>query len=226
MEWADIQKDIVKLFREDQRVNQYSVGKRPLDFYMYEEEELTDKNFLLDYDAIYSVMHDKWLKGPLLVDVSKFDRKKFLEEGRKSATQWAEKFDLDIGAIKRNIKDYEIIKDFFSELSQEEAKQWKKEIDEILENITKEIEEMKIDKDMVVDARHAIYKDGIDAIPTLALNSLNASKENISFKILQMYNYFAIARDLQMLLEDSDGIIQEATEEDIPQIKEVMKKDS
>jgi len=219
-EYSDeLQKELIKKVREEE----FKINNRPIDLYIYGEDEIKQKGFLNKYDSLYDVMENRWIKEPKIIDVDKYDRQKIVNKGKEKALEWAKKFDLDVGSIKRHIKDYEQIKEYLSHLSNEEKNKFKEEIEKILADLENEIEEIVQEKDEIVEERHKGFEIdyNIDNLEDF-ITSINwISDANIAFKLVQHWNYLKLAKELSKLLED-----EKITEDEVPEIKRIIQENT
>ncbi|MDD5589199.1 MAG: hypothetical protein PHP92_04045 [Candidatus Nanoarchaeia archaeon] len=214
----ELQKELVKVAR----VNEYKINEHPLDFYIYDIAEFTQGEFLNKYDNLYNIEKGIWIKEPFDIDISTWDRGTIVKRGMNGAIKWAQTWDLSIGNMKREIRSYEIIMQHLILLSKEEKNKFKEDIQKILVDIQNEIEKMIDGKKEVVELRHKIFEE--DFKPNLEeyYFSINFLPENIQFKLLQEFGYFSLIKGLEKLLED-DGKI---TEEEIPEVKKIIKENT
>lgn len=214
----ELQKELVKVTR----INEYKINEHPLDFYVYDISEFTQGEFLNKYDNLYDIEKEVWIKEPFDIDISTWDRGTIVKRGMDGAIKWAQTWDLSIGNMKREIRSYEIIMQHLILLSKEEKNKFKEDIQKILVDIQNEIEKMVEGKKEVVELRHKIFEE--DFKPNLEeyYFSINFLPENIQFKLLQEFGYFSLIKGLEKLLED-DGKI---TEEEIPEVKKIIKENT
>jgi len=165
----------------------------------------TDEFYNVDYsDGVYDILEDKWIKEPLIVDLDMLssedmDLESRFKRGFDMAMEWAESWDLSLGQIDREIKEFYYISDFLASLPVKYLKKFKEMLLSKLETLEKAVTELVKEREDVGDQRHDVF-DVSTELPDYH-NSINWFPENIQFKLLQRWGYFAIISELKSLLK-------------------------
>jgi hypothetical protein len=202
------------------RENEYEIMGHPVDWYIYDISEIKDKEFLKKYDSIYDIFQDSWIKKPHLIELDKFPRDEILNRAKQEAIGWCQNADISIGQIKRNTKDFDLIFEHLKLLSSDDVTKFKEEIEKILSDIEREIEELSDKKTELTKERHKGFKVEFEPDFEKFYYSINWTKPNLKFKIVQKWQYLNLIRGLEKLLEDDNKI----TEDEIPEVKEIIKE--
>ncbi len=215
-DFADFQKELVKIVREDE----YNIGNRPIDLYVLDRNLLSQDFFFDRADNIYDILHDEWLKEPFLMSIDEYDRTKVIGDAQEEALHWAQKWDLDKGAILRSVKEYELIKDHIRLLPDEKKKKFLEDINKLIVDVENEIETMWDEIEVVNEDRHLVFDEPFESNIEVYMTSLNWTKPNLVFKLLQRWGYHKLIYDLGEFLED-DGVI---TEDELPEVKKIIQE--
>lgn len=205
----------IKILRD----SEYSIHGHPIDWYIYTESELQQKDFLDKYDSMYDV-NGFWLKEPYLISSKEqFPREMIFEKAKQEAIQWAKRTDISLGEIRRHLKEYDAITLHLSILNPKEKEKFKEEINKILLDLEKEIDELIKSKKNLIEERHSAYKQPFQRDLAKYITSLNWTTPNIKFKIIARWNYLGLISAFSKVMED-----QHITEDEIPQIKQIIKE--
>lgn len=174
--------------------------EHPIEFYFELEGELGAKK----EDGIYSILKDEWLQAPRTVDLD-YDIAEIYPEVIGYAEDIASEMDIEIGEIKRDIKNIEFLQETIAQLDGEKKKLFKEKLD----NKVKEIEDSILE----------IVETGKDVIDKRKKKEYDPESEaNVNFKYLQRYGYLWLVKQLGKALEDK------ATEEvEVEDTKDVDK---
>ena len=203
--FEDWQKDIVKFYND----NPVKVNQHPIQIYPQD-------NFFQDLlsDGVYDVINNEWLVEPNNKNQS-YNPYEFFKDIFTEVQKYAKKIDLDIGELKRDIKDYEIIKDALSKLDNENKKKLKKYLENKYDEINSDIENLLKDKLMMKNMRkHTSQPKNEKDIQKLKKDKIWL-RTNAIFKFIAKYGYLQFITDIEKML-DEDG---EIPPEKIQQIK-------
>jgi|GEM_PF-1015485 len=202
------------------RENKYEINNRPVDWYIYKESDINSKDFLNKYDSFYDVISESWDKEPLKIEIDEFPREEILSRARDEAVRWAEEVDLQIGETKRHTMDYDQIAEHLKSIDKTDRVKFKEEIEKILLDIESEIEKLSDKKTDLTEERHEGFKAEFEPDIEKYLVSINWTKPNLKFKLVQKWNYLNLIRELEKLIED-DGKI---TEDEIPEVEKIIRE--
>lgn len=173
----------------------------PMDFYFYSIEEFYPIS-LIKYDSLYDVLLNDWLKEPE-EPLTGLAPNVILDKAKEKASFFLSKITLDIARAKRDIIDFNILKDYLKSLDVDDLVLIKKEFNRILDNINDSVEQLVKDKNLVKTLRKKGFKkEELSSDLELLLGSLNYSDENLIFKILQRYGYMKILSEIEDLYEE------------------------
>ena len=181
--------------------------EHPIEFYFELEGELEAKK----EDGVYSVLKDEWLQAPRTVDLD-YDIAEIYPEVIGYAEGIASEMDIEIGEIKRDIKNIEFLQETIAQLDGEKKKLFK----EKLENKVKEIEDSILE----------IVETGKDVIDKRKKKEYAPESEaNVNFKYLQRYGYLWLVKQLGKALEDktTEEIEVEDTK-DVDKVEDVLDR--
>lgn len=192
-EW---QKDIVKFYTD----NPEKINEHPFQIYLQD-------NFFQDLlsDGVYDVINDEWLVKPNNKDMS-YNPYNIFKDIFDDVKKYAKEIDLDIGELKRDIKDYEIIKDALSRLDSKNKQKLKKYLEKKYDEINSDIEKLLKDKLELKNMRKHTFqpKNGKD-IKKLKKDKIWL-KTNAIFKFIAKYGYLQFISDIEKLLDVNDEI--------------------
>ena len=194
----DILDDIVE-------ANDFRLGTHPFEYFFLDTKYFEDDEYLKRFDTLYDVIDEYWIKSVEMVDVGSYNRETVLKEGLDMASEWAEKWDIDLGSIKRHVKDFELLADYLKTLSPKYAKKMKVEVENILLKIEREIEKIGKEKKIVVDLRRDAYSNFIEEHENY-LGYINSQPEVIQMKLLAYWGYLTVIRELKKIMGDDDKL--------------------
>ena len=179
--------------------NPIYVGEHPMELYiqLMPEQELMG-------DATYDVMEDIWKKGPRIekLDYNPYEVFKGVLDNVRNLAQ---KADVDLGELKRDIIDFETVREAMSKLPLEYKNMLKDELDNKLQEIEDDISSLLKDKKEWVDMRH---KSSTPLSKEQALSDIELAKQwndaNAMFKFLNRYKYIRIITELEELMKDDE----------------------
>ena len=166
--------------------------KHPINFYF-----ITDKVSYDDQekkaDAVFDMETNKFIKRP---EDFKFDMNLYLKGFQKKVQQ----FDMEKGELKRDIIDYDELK----ELKPNEILNLQDKINSKLEEIEGDLERIKDIGDVVdVERRSAFDKDMTpDEIKTFGIK--NRLPKNVVYKLLEKYHYLKFYKKCKAILDDGE----------------------
>ena len=177
--------------------NPVYIGKHPIELYV----QLNPYQDLLS-DGCYDVLKDTWIKGPRIVDLD-YNPYQVFKDVMDKVREYARQADIDLGELKRDVIDYQVIKNALSRLPTEYKEQLKAELEGKLQEIEDDIRQLLRDKKLWVELRHQASQP---KSPGEALEDVLASKRwqdaNATFKFLDRYGYIKLITMLEELLED------------------------
>jgi hypothetical protein len=199
-------KDIfLEVFDAQKGKEYFKIGNRPMDMFLTIDEDLYTEDYQKRYDALYDVNSQRWIKNPTLYDVDTYDRNEVVTEGEEMALEWATKWDLDLGTIQRKVKEAQQIQEYIQSLTPKRAKIFKQKIENLLDELEKSIEKMHSEKEYVKEEYYDAY-DKYDGELSKYYDSVNAQPEVIRIKLLNLWGYLYIIKNLNKFIKD-DGEI-------------------
>jgi len=194
-----LQKDIFKWYKNNRDDIGAYIDKHPIEVYLQLNPE---QEFMSD--ALYSVLDDKWLVGPTLAS-SEFDPYEEFKDILKDVRAEASNADELLGELKRDVIDYEVIKQAVSGMSLKDQQRLKARLESKLDEIEKDIQDLMSKKQSWIDMRKAASKP---STPEEALDSVEIAKKwkdkNAIFKFLNRYNYMQLIGDLEKIIADKE----------------------
>lgn len=169
-------------------------------------------------DACYNIISEQWLKGPKIVpeDYDPYEDYSGLFGQLRNELKG---IDLQMGELKRDIIDYETIKQAIAKMSRETKKSFLDELRGKLEEIENGIK--------------LLYNKRLELVKTRSLQSQPQSKEqaanpetknkwrekNAEFKFIARYQYLRIIKELEQLLDDET---EELSPKDVKKAKRIV----
>jgi len=174
----------------------YTVGAdRPLDFFFIPMDRINQDEVLAHFDSLYNITLNTWIVRPRMVDIKDYDRDKVVSEGEDMATEWAEKWDLDIGRIQRKFSDFDHIREYLRSMPPEEKKRYRKQAETIQSDLEKEIDELTEDRQEIKELRRKAYDEFADDIDSY-YGYINALPDVIQMKMLTLWGYMKIVKEI------------------------------
>lgn len=180
----------------------------PMEYYfeLYDKGKLMQGQAIIEYDGVYDLQKDKWLKPPREVS-SAFDPSEIYSNIFTSTEELARKFDISLGKIKRTLKDVKFINEALGTFKDKNSIDiYKKAIQESIVKIEKEIRDYMIRMKKVIDDRKKSTSQYDDA--------------NLRMKFLNKYSYIFIQKQLEKIL----GKPPVVTEDKLDKIEDVISK--
>lgn len=168
-------------------------------------------------DGCYSVLEDKWLVGPKIVSMSTdpYDDFSHIADDIRDAVEDADKL---FSELKRDVIDYEVIKQAMEGMPGEDKKRLLQKLRAKLEELEVGIEALYKERGEWVDARHTASKP---ETPEQALKDVELAKNwkdvNATFKFINRYQYLKTINNLEKLLAD-----EKISSKEVPIIKNIM----
>lgn len=173
--------------------------QHPIEFYFEFPENLDVSPF----DGVYDLLNDKWLKEPKTIDID-FDVEKIYPEIINTAKELAKELDIQLGDLKRDITDIDMLYEMIETLSDEQKDLFRDKLNNKTEEIEETISTLLKTEQTISDNRHEDYSWD--------------SKGNILFKFLQRFSYIAIIKRL----EKAVGIDKKFNVDDIETVQKVL----
>lgn len=189
------------------------VGKHEIEVFL----QLNSSQELIA-DAAYDLNKDAWVRGPKEVgqDFNPYDEYKDILDTVSSVVGDT---DQTLGELKRDVIDYEVIKQAIGKMPKETKDKLKAALEAKLQEIEASIEELIKDKKEWVEQRKQASSP---ATPEQALKDVEYAKtwhdENVLFKFLNRYQYLRLINDLKDMIEDGEGI----EDEDVKKLKDML----
>jgi len=188
------------------------VGTHPAEVYI----QLNPDQDLMS-DGCYSLLSDKWLVGPKIVSMSTdpYDDFSRIAQDIRDEVEDADRL---FSELKRDVIDYEVIKQAMEEMSGEDKERLLQKLHSKLEELEVGIEALYKERGEWVDTRHTASKP---ETPEQALKDVELAKNwkdvNATFKFIHRYQYLQVIKNLEELLSD-----EKITDEEVDKIKNIM----
>jgi len=177
--------------------NPVYVGEHPLELYL----QLDAKQDLLS-DGVYDVLNDDWKKGPRIESVQ-YNPYEVFKHVMDRVREFAQKADIDLGELKRDVIDFEVVRAAMKRLPLEYKNMLDEELREKLNEIEQNIDELLKDKKEWVELRR---QSSQPASEEDALQDIELAKKwhdaNAIFKFLNRYKYIRTISELERLMDD------------------------
>jgi len=206
------QTKVMKWFNENREVIDGYINNHPIEVYPQ-----YDKNQDLMSDSCYDLIVDEWLTGPKIVpsDYNPYEDFSDIADDLRNVVEDADKL---FGELKRDVIDYDVIKQAMEQLSPERKELFLDRLKSKLEEIEEDIRILYTKRKEWTDARKLASKP---STPEEALEDVELAKrwknQNALFKFVNRYKYLKIIKDLKNLLAD-----EEITPEEVDQVKNIM----
>lgn len=171
-------------------------------------------------DGIYSLDEMQWVKGPYFVD-NNYNPYEVYHDVIDRISSNAQLADIHLGELRRDVIDYEVLKDAYSKLpniSQEKVKLY---LNMKLEEIDHDIEQLLIDKKQWVDLRRQSsigftadeFKSNVNIIRSW-------KNSNALFKFINRYGYFRVISELEKIVSKDT----ELTDQDVKHVRRAIEE--
>ena len=189
------------------------VDEHPIEVYIQLDPEQDTR-----LSAVYDVLSDEWLSGPLLVDASydPYDDFEHISDDIKDALA---EVDVQLGELKRDVIDHQTINSAMQNMSPENRKVLGTRLELKLQEIEDSIRKLYATRATWVQARRDASKP---ATPAEAVSDLKRVKKwndtNAFFKFLDRYQYLLLLKELAMFIADDESI----SDDEVEQIRAMM----
>lgn len=179
--------------------------QHPIEVYF---ENLQTNPSNIELVGVYSILKNEWLKEPVLFPAD-LDYEESKRNVIEQAEDLAEELDASFGKIRRDIQRVDELDQVIKAWTPDKQKLFYDKIEKKLNDIEEEIiKDLAIKQDLV-DERHA---------------KQDATSDNeILFKYLARFGFFAILSSLKDLLESTNG---EVTTDELPLIEKIVSEAS
>jgi len=206
------QKEIITWFNEHRDEIDGTIDGHPIEVYL----QLNPIQDLMSA-GVYDLVKNKWIKKPSITptDVDPYDSYKEVMDSIASVVEDADKL---FGELKRDVIDYDVIKEALLRVPKELRGKLKDNLKAKLDEIEDDIEKLSQKKSEWAQMRRNSSKP---ITSEEALNDYEAAKKwekaNVLFKLLSRYKYLKTISDLEKLIEDDS-----LEDSDIDAIKDIM----
>jgi hypothetical protein len=186
----DEQKEIFKFFREKKPL---FIGTHPVEVFL----QLNPKQDLQFSAGVYDFVRDTWVKGPeIKSDI--YNPYSVFKKPLEDVKNVVKDADLDIGELKRDTVDYEVIKKAISQLPTEKQGQLLDTLKGKLKEIEDDINSLYADRKEWIDRRHNASKVTGDEedLEDIKLASKFA-ETNALAKFIDRYSYNKLIKELE-----------------------------
>jgi predicted nucleotidyltransferase len=204
--------DRVKEWFEEEHLEY--VGKHPIEVYIQ-----SNPNQEWMADGIYALLEDEWLKDPRIVplDYDPYDDFSRVFADFKNVVKDE---DLMLGEIKRDVIDYETIKLAMKKLPKDQKQALKAKLESKLDEIESGIKELYNKRKELIDIRKmASSPSSPEEAMELAKESSKWRDANATFKLVARYRYLKVIKELEKLLDDTTG---ELDDEDVEKVDKIV----
>ena len=212
---------LIKVLAEiyDEYKYKYDYKGHPIEFYPAFEGDMHDDEFIKHFDSLYDIGRRRWIKPVPLINPDAYDREHVISEGEDLALEWATKWDLQIGDMKRKVKEFEHVKDHVKTLDKERRLRFKKKMDALLSQIRHDIQKLDSEKKQIKEEYNNSYDEADEDIVRY-YGSINAMPEVIRIKMLNMWGYLKIIKLLSEIVDESPSF----DKSDIKKIEHVLNR--
>ena len=209
------QEEIKKTVKSWVKDHQVYIGTHPLELYV---QMIPAQEYVAD--SLYDILQDTWLKGPKFEE-DIYNPYQTYKDVFDKVSDLAKEADIDLGSLKRDVIDHEVITKAMGQLPQEAKVKLKSLLDTKLQEIEDDIDNLLQHKkewgELRKGASHPSSKEQ-------ALKDVKMAKRwkesNAIFKFLDRYSYIKTITELEDLIKV--GI----TNQDIPKVKEIIGAES
>ena len=201
----DMVKEVKKYSHDAVETGKFKIGQHPIELYIQLDPEQDMRS-----DGVYDIKNDKWLVGPKIVDMS-YDPYQYFSHLMGNINDIAKEFDIELGELKRDVIDYDSIKNALQRIPSENRKDFKAKLENKLSELEKDIKTLAKSKKEIIDLRHNSSKGTFDR--------KKFDEIAVKFKFLDRYMYFSIIKDLEKLIDD-----EELSHDEVEDIKKSLLK--
>jgi hypothetical protein len=207
--FEDWQKTILKFYKD----NPIKIEAHPVEYY------LQDNIFQdLASDGVYDVMNDEWLISPFNKELN-YNPYSTFKGVMDEIQKYASEADTSIGELKRDIIDYESIKNAMSQLDKVNKEKLKKYLQDKYEEINDDIQALLKFKLTLKNARKHTSKPKNEKEANKLRNDKTWLETNAIFKFIAKYGYLKLITDIEELLNKDQTIEPEK----ISDVKDIVK---
>lgn len=165
---------------------------------------------LRNADGVYHLKGDRggWIKGPYDVRVN-------IDEYMDKFTKIVASIDTSTGKLKRDLIDYEIMKD----LPVSEIYGLESEIKSKIEDIDEHVRELVAQYKHVKDLRHKAFDRDMSSEEIAKYGRKNALPDNVIHKLLERYYYLTWMRELDHMIDGGEAI---DTESEVQSVRDAL----
>jgi hypothetical protein len=203
IEINDIVKDLAHFSHYTDFASQAMIGEHPIELYLQTNPQ---QDFMSE--GLYDVMKDEWKLGPKITKFE-YDPYEYYSHLFNEIQEINKEFDLGVGELKRDVIDYDFIKNAISNIKPQYQQRLKEKLQSKLNEIESDILLLMKQKKKIVDQRHNSSRT--------SSTDKEYEKINVIFKFIDRYQYFKLIRHLEELMKDK--IIDNS---DVSEIKKVL----
>lgn len=196
---------ILEVFDEFKGKPMFQYKTHPFEIYPVMESEIENDDLIAHFDSLYDVNNKKWIKEPKLIDPDKYHRDEVVQEGEEMAMQWAHSWDLDLGRMRRKVKEFELIIEHLKTLDPQRRNKFKDKIENLKSGLMADIDKIYEEKEEIKHEYNESYESYDDDLEKY-YGSVNALPEVIRIKMLNMWGYIKILKKLHEIVEDKNNI--------------------
>lgn len=201
---TDDQTEIMKWFNDNRDAINGWIGEHPIEVYL----QFNPAQDLMS-DGVYNIIEDKWVKGPKIVPVDYDPYEDFSGIADEIRNQ-VEKADELLGELRRDIVDYDVIKQAIERMSSKDRQQLQSKLQGKLQEIEDGIEDLYAKRKEWVDLRRKASKP---ETPEQAKEDIELARKwkdtNAIFKFINRYQYMKVIRALEGLIQDKEVSAQD-----------------
>lgn len=196
MSQESMQKWIQQWFNQNRDNIDGWFNKHPIEVYW-------QTNYFQDLasDGVYDLTTDKWLVGPRIVDKS-FDPYETFSQVHSDLKKTFDEIDLEIGELKRDVIDYDVIEKAIKNASPEQHEKLSIKLKQKLAEVEKDIETLSLKKKEVADSRKTASQPNSELDAAKMRDDKTWNDKNASFKFIARYGYLELITKLQKLIDD------------------------
>lgn len=171
-------------------------GHHPYEIRVRDENHLKDPDFLKNYDVLYDVTNDHWVKRANTVNPDTYSRKHTVGPALQKALEIAREWDLVFGELRRDLNELKLVRDYLATEPEEKKRDLRKYKDGLLAKVGKAIHKLQDEKKRVKKERGAAY--------SLAMKNkkfVNAEPDVVKYKLVIEWGYSEIIKGLHKYLE-------------------------
>jgi hypothetical protein len=192
------------------------IGEHPITVFIQYDPE----HELMLADGCYDLMSDRWIKGPKKVPMD-YDPYEDFSGVFNEFIDLVKDADELFGELRRDIIDYEIIKQAINQLSGDQRSKVLNKLEIKFKEIESDIEELYKERKEWTNARKEASKSVTIDMAKKDIDSIKGWNDaNAIFKFIARYQYLKIIEDLKKTLDKDDEIDQE----DVKDIKATLNK--